>query len=176
MSEITERQAEHLQSLLNELGITQAQLASELGFSTTSVNRWVKGKARMRDESAKLIHERWPEYSVEWLQGGMDKRELLEDIRRMQARIDADNKRLEDAVITLIENARYSYEAIEKDKPSLRILNDDGSVKRMFYEKQHKIAKDDGEMILDDKQWSFLLYEMRQYMELRLTCMMAVAN
>lgn len=73
MEDIKVFQARNLKTLLEEQDITQKELAEMLGFSTTSVNHWVLGKAQIRESSAKLIHDLWPEYPIAWLQGAEDR-------------------------------------------------------------------------------------------------------
>ena len=64
-----DRQKEHLDTVLKEKRLNQAEFADSFGFSTSSVSEWMNGKRPMSDRTARVIHERWPEYSPDWLRG-----------------------------------------------------------------------------------------------------------
>lgn len=69
-------QAERVKRLLDDLGISQSELARQIGCSTAAVNQWVTGKRSMRIDSARLIEDRYPMYSAEWLTGQTDQQNL----------------------------------------------------------------------------------------------------
>lgn len=69
-------QSERVKRMLSDLGISQSELARQIGCSTAAVNQWVTGKRGMRMDSAQLIEDRYPLYSAEWLTGQTDHQNL----------------------------------------------------------------------------------------------------
>lgn len=69
-------QSERVKRLLDDLGITQSELARQIGCSPAAVSQWATGKRGMRMDSAQLIEDRYPLYSAEWLTGQTDHQNL----------------------------------------------------------------------------------------------------
>ena len=72
MEELQQLQAVRLKRLLDDQNISQKDLAEMLKVSPTSVNHWVNGKVHMNDYNARLICEKYPEYSPDYLRGYSD--------------------------------------------------------------------------------------------------------
>ena len=78
MREYQLRQARNLVSVLKEQHLDQKSFAEMFHFSRTSVNDWVNGKKIMSESRAKSIHDKWPQYPVDWLRGYTEARNEAE--------------------------------------------------------------------------------------------------
>lgn len=67
-----------VKTILDEQRISQAKLARKIGVTKATVCRWVKGDRCISPRSAAIIHEKFPEYSEEWLLGIDEKRREAE--------------------------------------------------------------------------------------------------
>lgn len=81
------RQGENFKTMLDELGLIQADFANVFGFSTTSVSEWCRGKSPIRIDKATKINERYPQYPIDWIRGftpARDKGEAFELEKRLE--------------------------------------------------------------------------------------------
>ena len=165
MDKLTERQAQHLRIVLEEQGMSQRDLCNELGFSPTTVNRWLKGKTRIRLDSAEMIHDRFPQYEVDWLQGTPGRAELLRD------RYDSWEKHVErviadfGTVVSNLESGGYSVRYVENGD---NWEHGDNIMDRpAYYGFDTLLSKDGREVRISPEQWEYLRDEISAYTQMR---------
>lgn len=176
MDALIERQAQHLQTFLRQEGITQQALCDELGFSPNTVNRWCRGKSRMRTASAELIHTRWPEYDVEWLQGAPGKSDLVVSAIKAVESAKTDLTSLRDAVGTLLLLGGYEVERLtDLLQDTAASANDDDSRRTPDFvipREEYRLSKDGRECVLSGLEWQYLTEEVCSYMGMRVDAML----
>ena len=69
---INAKRCERLKQIIEETGIHQNQLCADTGISQQAISAMVNKKANVTDQTAELIIERFPQYSLAWLKGDTD--------------------------------------------------------------------------------------------------------
>lgn len=147
--------------MLDELGFkSDREFGRKLGFGKTSVSDWKLGKVKMNEASAKIINERYPFYSVEWLRGESEARtaeELFEE------NWNKENKRLDNlykAVSLLaIQGGGFSV-----SEPQTKMV--DGWPYYYF-----EITKGKKSITLTSEEYNYFITEISAYVEMRINQM-----
>lgn len=115
MVDFKNRQADHLKKIISDQGITKGELAYVGGVSPQSVSAWMSGASAMRDYSAYRIHEKWPEYPIEWIRGFTEAKnpeELTAEKMKQAASIGEMKNALGNCLLSL---AGWSFDTYELD-------------------------------------------------------------
>lgn len=161
MKDATTLQVEHLRQLLKEQGLYQYELAAVLGTTEVTVSRWATGHQPIAKKNAQKIHERWPEYRVEWLLGLVEENDPLAlPLKELGAKMDR-FERIDAAVRTLVRDSGHQLGEIESD----RYFESDSGER--VHASDFKLSRKGEGVTLTDTQWNDLKDEVLAYVGMR---------
>lgn len=137
MEELQQLQSARLKLLLIEQTTTQKELAERIGVSPTSVNHWVNGKVHMNDYNARLIHDAYPEYSVEYLRGYSEYRNSETEKRMQSVNVAGRNYRKIDCVqmlATLTNGAEIQSMSLGDNPAQITLEHNGKSITPTFWD------------------------------------------
>ena len=175
MQELQQLQSMRLKRLLADQNTSQKELAEKLGVSPTSVNHWVNGKVHMNDYNARLIHDAYPEYSVEFLRGYSEYPNETEAMRDRRKRHDERFFTELDCVETLLKLGGVTVEyfsQLSDDESEVTIVADGETfTTSVHFNEFAKLARGGQTIVLTMAQWRAFRTEIGQYMNMRLDSM-----
>lgn len=175
MEDLQQLQSERLKRLLAEQNISQKDLAEKLGVSPTSVNHWVNGKVHMNDYNASLIHDVYPEYSVEYLRGYSEypnETEAMRDrLRRHDERFFTELGCIENLLKLSGVTVEYFSQLSDDESEWVIVADGETFTTSVHFNEFAKLARDEQTLVLTMAQWRAFRAEISQYMNMRLDSM-----
>lgn len=138
-----------LKQLCEEQGITQEELSRRIYISQQNISRMINGKANVTENTARIIAEKFPDYSFDWLMGHTDFK--TSDEMRAWASDHADTLKTRDeyfaqCIIDMSKTRNYHIERFSGKAETIR----------------------DNTIYLDTAQLNRLTKEIIDFLELRL--------
>lgn len=158
-TEINPKRAENIKKLIELEHITQGTFAKKTHQTPQNVSRIVQMKQPLTEENAKIIHQAFPEYSLEWLLGYTDcmtYSEMLDDFYKKAQKIEDDNY--------------YIVRYLMRKKDIDFVLYDSGIYQNEYgaYEDRYLIRKDDKESLMTFSEVYDLIDDLSALVENRL--------
>lgn len=175
MEELQQLQSARLKRLLTDQNIYQKDLAEMLGVSPTSVNHWVNGKVHMSDYNASLIHDAYPEYSVEYLRGYSEYPNETEAMRDRQKRHGERFFTELECIESLLKlggvSVEYFSQASDDESEYTIIADGVPFTTDVRFNEFARLSRDGQSVVLTMAQWRAFRAEISQYMNLRIDSM-----
>ncbi len=101
-----------IKTLCRDVGITQEELAEKLDISVQQVSRLSTGRSRLTYQRAKDIQSLYPQYSIEWLMGDSENKNIEEELDSVISNLSEENRLLLTGLQAFAKLSGYTIDPI----------------------------------------------------------------